>query len=517
MNKNTQNQIANLLDDVHLKTPLYNTAMFVAQKKALRKLKKIKDGWHPIDIANPKKIIFHCIQGIYSPAIYKEAAIAKALQLQGHNVKMILCGGMLSNCSWCFNKDTPPNLGMCKNCISFGKKFFDIMELPYSYYNNYINEEREFEIDAYRSKVLVHAEAATQKYFKGNLGDNKQILFEKIRNCVISYYVANQVYQKEKPDVIVTSHSCYEWGPFSDYFRTKNIPVYTWATGYHPNALIFDLGQIDKGFQSYYNGYRKRQALTSWEQIELMEFTKRRECGFGDTSLYGFTQTVKTLDDVYPISQYEKVYGLFPNLPWDADQSCKSEVFESVQDWVKQTIDLFKDHPKDLLIIKTHPAEKVYQSTQSIYDYVKTHYVNLHNNIIILPPDTEISAYDLFEHLDFGIVANSTTGLEMLLSGIPVIVVGQAHYKGKGFTYDINSVDEYKQIFHLSTLVNNKDIRDVYAYYYFIKSQIPFDVFDIKGIFNFGYNIKSFDTLNTNTHLHHITECIVNGKQFQRW
>ena len=45
-----------------------------------------------------------------------------------------------------------------------------------------------------------------------------------------------------------------------------------------------------------------------------------------------------------------------------------------------------------------------------------------------------VNTYDLFEIADLGLVYTTTVGLEMAMSGVPVIVVGKTHYRGKGFT-----------------------------------------------------------------------------------
>jgi hypothetical protein len=49
----------------------------------------------------------------------------------------------------------------------------------------------------------------------------------------------------------------------------------------------------------------------------------------------------------------------------------------------------------------------------------------------------------LIEIADLGIVYTTTVGLEMAMSGVPVVVAGQTHYRNKGFTLDPDSWDSY--------------------------------------------------------------------------
>ncbi len=44
---------------------------------------------------------------------------------------------------------------------------------------------------------------------------------------------------------------------------------------------------------------------------------------------------------------------------------------------------------------------------------------------------------------DLGLVYTTTVGMEMAMKGLPVIVSGQTHYRGRGFTYDPDSWVSY--------------------------------------------------------------------------
>jgi len=49
----------------------------------------------------------------------------------------------------------------------------------------------------------------------------------------------------------------------------------------------------------------------------------------------------------------------------------------------------------------------------------------------------------LIQAADLGLVYTTTVGLEMAMSGLPVIVVGQTHYRGKGFSIDPENWEDY--------------------------------------------------------------------------
>jgi hypothetical protein len=82
------------------------------------------------------------------------------------------------------------------------------------------------------------------------------------------------------------------------------------------------------------------------------------------------------------------------------------------------------------------------------------------------------------DHLDVGIVYNSTVGLEMAYNGIPVIVGGNTHYRNMGFTYDPDTPNEYRnylsKIGGLDTKDNTTKLAQRYIHFLFVKKHISF-------------------------------------------
>jgi hypothetical protein len=79
-----------------------------------------------------------------------------------------------------------------------------------------------------------------------------------------------------------------------------------------------------------------------------------------------------------------------------------------------------------------------------------------------------------------GLVYGSTTGLEMGVRGIPVIVAGQIYYRGLGFTYDASTRSEYRNL--IEDVLSGKIPADSparkeawrrYAYFAMFRAAIP--------------------------------------------
>jgi hypothetical protein len=72
---------------------------------------------------------------------------------------------------------------------------------------------------------------------------------------------------------------------------------------------------------------------------------------------------------------------------------------------------------------------------------------DLPEHIHLIKPEDSTNTYDLIAAADLGLVYTTTVGMEMAMSGVPVIVVGETHYSQKGFTIDPQSwVKYYKTI-----------------------------------------------------------------------
>lgn len=536
-----------ILETLNIKKHIYNTLITVSQEFALQRLKKITNNSSPIEKKSTgKKIVFNSVHGTFLEAIYKEGGLTKALELRGHNPKMIFCGGSLSLCTGVFTNRIPPSSMMCRNCKYFSKQFFEIIKIPYATYLNYISDQDVVKIKNRISELPLedcknfvykdvnvgfHTMTSLQRFYKG--GDPKKtkyiyehVLRTRLANAIIATEVAEKVLQKDKPEVLVTSHGCYSsWGSFAEYFMNKGIRVVVWYTGYKKNSLIFDLHKLEDSFKIF-NSLRRKQPLNKEEEQEITDYLDKRGSGVkegGDTYYYGFSKKKKDLEKEFEFDKFERTYTIFPNVPWDTSLVNADKAFKDVYDWVSHTIELFKEKPNLQLIVKIHPAEKHSESEETMQDYIHNHFDSLPRNIKIIPPDTDIAPYSLFPYIDVGIVYNGTVGLEMILNDIPVVVAGKIHYFGKGFTYDVNEKKDYDRILFAATLKKlakeKKELAKAYAYYYFIKSYIPFNILYYRNFLNHGWDIDSFDEFaeGKDKYLDHICKYIIEGGIYQDW
>ncbi len=115
---------------------------------------------------------------------------------------------------------------------------------------------------------------------------------------------------------------------------------------------------------------------------------------------------------------------------------------DSMTEWLQRTVVFFASHPKAQLVVRIHPGELITHGP-SVADVVHTALPAIPENIHLVPADAKVNTYDIVEIADLGLVYTTTVGMEMAMSGVPVIVVGNTHYRLKGFTLDPLSWEAY--------------------------------------------------------------------------
>lgn len=146
----------------------------------------------------------------------------------------------------------------------------------------------------------------------------------------------------------------------------------------------------------------------------------------------------------------DKPIAFFPcNVPWDnaIHNYCFVSGDKEIIEMTHKTVRYFNRHPEFQLIIKAHPYEQIFKSFKFLPHTLKRILESmdepLGSNIFFIDSDLTISSFDIYPIVDLGIVHSSRSGCELAIYGVPVIVTGNNHYRGKGFTIDVSSEEEF--------------------------------------------------------------------------
>jgi len=115
---------------------------------------------------------------------------------------------------------------------------------------------------------------------------------------------------------------------------------------------------------------------------------------------------------------------------------------QTMAEWIARTVQYFAGCRDAQLVVRVHPGE-VLTHGPSMVDVVHQVLPRLPEHIRLIGPKEKVNTYDLVEVADLGLVYTTTVGLEMAMSGVPVIVSGKTHYSGRGFTLDPDSWVSY--------------------------------------------------------------------------
>jgi hypothetical protein len=153
----------------------------------------------------------------------------------------------------------------------------------------------------------------------------------------------------------------------------------------------------------------------------------------------------------------------------------------SMAEWISRTVQYFAGRPDVQFIIRVHPGE-VLTHGLSMGEVVRQVLPKLPEHIRLIGPKEKVNTYDLVEVTDVGLVYTTTVGMEMAMCGVPVIVSGSTHYRGRGFTYDPDSwVSYFKLLGQILAKpsgyrLSRTQIESAweYAYRFFFEYPLPF-------------------------------------------
>ena len=349
-------------------------------------------------------------------------------------------------------------------------------------------EEAIQRISLYDTQYTLQIEDVDQNNPKTESGALYQLRIE--RNTQAAQTMLNWLtksHQESRPDLIILPNgSILEMGAIYQVAKYLQIPVVTYEFGEQSERIWF--AQNAEVMQQNTNALwsaQKDNPFTNeqWSQIKDL-YASRQNASlwknfarlWQDTPSIGGEKIRETLNlDKRP------VVLLAANVIGDSLTLGRQIFSSNMTEWLQKTIHWFKERDDVQLIIRVHPGER-YTKGPSVADIIRPEINNNATHIHLIEADSPINTYDLIEISDLGLVYTTTVGMEMAMSGVPVVVSGNTHYRNKGFTLDPDSWDNYfnhinKALINPQSYVLTKSqIEDAwhYAYLFFFEFPLPF-------------------------------------------
>ncbi len=252
----------------------------------------------------------------------------------------------------------------------------------------------------------------------------------------------------QKPDVVIVPNgTIQEFGVVYEVARYLGIPTVTYEFGEQRERMW--LAQDDKVMlqdtKGMWEAFRDLP-LKAGEKSKIHEqFEARRGASLWKNFSRQWqqipTQGVEAARKQLGLDQ-RPVVLLATNVLGDSLTLGREIFSQSMEDWLEKTLQYFAGRPDAQLVIRVHPGEVLIHG-QSMLDVIKRVLPKLPEHIHVIEPTEKVNTYDLIAATDVGLVYTTTVGMEMAMSGIPVIVVGNTHYRGRGFTQDPDSWVKY--------------------------------------------------------------------------
>jgi hypothetical protein len=261
-------------------------------------------------------------------------------------------------------------------------------------------------------------------------------------------HAAYSYLNRHRPDVVILPNgTILEFGVIYQVARYLNLPTVTYEFGeQHDRIWLAHNAEVMRQETSALWQVRKDKALSQVQQDQVRKlFASRQRASLWENfsrrwqgvPSEGGKQVSHTLG-----LDYRPIVLLATNVIGDSLTLGRQVFSDSMTNWLERTVQFFAVHPDVQLVIRIHPGELI-TNGPSVANVAQHTLPNLPENIHLVGADAKVNTYDLVEIADLGLVYTTTVGMEMAMSGIPVIVVGNTHYRSKGFTLDPDSWDAY--------------------------------------------------------------------------
>jgi hypothetical protein len=248
--------------------------------------------------------------------------------------------------------------------------------------------------------------------------------------------------------VVIPNGSILEFGAVYQTARFLGMPTVTYEFGEQRERVwICRDGEAMRLDTDGLWEARGRTALTEVERAQIEGLLRARKGGiewrqFGRlwqrAERRGSPEALRRLG----VDGARPVVLLATNVVGDSLALNRQVFTQGMADWLSRTLQVLAARSDVQTIVRVHPGELLGAGMPS-ETVVKTALPDVPSHVVLIPPDSTTNTYDLIEAAHVGLVYTSTAGLEMAMHGVPVVTAGGTHYRGKGFTDDPCTWDDY--------------------------------------------------------------------------
>jgi hypothetical protein len=460
--------------------------------------------------------------GSHAHAITLESALAAALTFRGAEVHALICDGAMSACAECEASLYPdiatfvargPSADLCRDCSWPAERVYADLGLKVHRYSDWLTPEDRAEarriaagepVDRIKTftfdglSIGEHAFAGALRFFAtGSLDAEplaEPVLRRYLESALVTAFASRRLMRAVGFTSLVLTHGIYvPWGIMAEVARAEGAHVSTWNVAYRKRRFIFS--HDDTYHHTLMTEPRELwegRELSAAQDRELTKYLASRREGLFDWIVFhrARRQDADEIAGRIGLDRSRPAIGLLTNVTWDAQLHYPANAFPDIVEWLVQTCEYFATRPDLQLIVRVHPAEisGFPPSRQPILGELRKRLPALAPNIIVVPPESDMSTYALMSLCNAAIIYGTKMGVELTSVGLPVIAAGEAWIRNKGLTHDASTPADYFRILQQLPFPERLSASQLararrYAYHFFFNRMIPLPFIDPKAGF----------------------------------
>lgn len=299
----------------------------------------------------------------------------------------------------------------------------------------------------------------------------RPIVEERLASAMASAVGAQKIFRKVRPELMLSVDIEYiDQGELFDVCLANGIDAIKYEVGHKSSSLMFKrytLQNRSEHFSSLSPESWRRVREMNWTEARREELRHELRDTYATGEWFGScsTQFNKRLMDVDEIRRSldldpaKKNAFIFPHIPWDSSLMWGKDLFGNYEEWLVETVRAACANDKINWVVKIHPAnvgkslKDGFAGEPSEIIALRKHFGKLPSHVFLIPAESDISTFSLFELMDYCLTVRGTIGIEAASFGIPVLTAGTGRYDRKKFTIDSDSPDQYlERIRHIQSI-----------------------------------------------------------------
>ena len=388
-----------------------------------------------------------------------ELLLGHELQRRGADCRFVVCGGGLPICELGNARREFPQ--PCSACKRYVTEMLGAAGLDYVTLDELVDESERLALsEGVRSAPDPHAVEVdgirlaphvvrsllwvARTAWAGRELDDRREFREFLESAAIVTRAFGRLLDRERPDsIVMVSGLFFAESAMRELAAQRGIRVVMYDFPGRPGTVFLSEG-APASFYEIDDLWRERGDAepTPAERERVLSAIGRRSGEDGVWSSFRFDAP-----EARPASAAGRRVAAFTNVSWDTAVTLRDLGFRDIYEWLDTVVAWALEHDDVQLDVRVHPGEvrvRGFESEDSLADYLHSRFPDLPARITVHGPESRVDSYALVEAADAVLVYTSTIGLEAVVLGRPAVVAADVHYRGKGFTIDVNGPDDLR-------------------------------------------------------------------------